>query len=149
MLKLLHSDFFHVGAFAMSLSLEAQALLQELVRRIEAGGIRAGHPNTYPGYKQVHDALGLEMRGETVGQSLKHQGLSDLAHWSHDNHHPAISHTAARLRRDAKGIDLLDSGCQVPRPLGKAIASRDALPVGCLCHQPSPTSAKQYSLSDY
>lgn len=31
------------------------------------------------------------MHGETVGQSLKHQGLAELAEWTHDDGHPAIT----------------------------------------------------------
>jgi hypothetical protein len=31
------------------------------------------------------------MHGETVGQSLKHQGLEELAEWTRNNQHPAIT----------------------------------------------------------
>lgn len=69
----------------------AKRLLAELVRRINSGQIVAGRPETYPGYGQIHAALDLEMQGETVGQSLKRQGLATLAEWSHSERHPAIT----------------------------------------------------------
>jgi hypothetical protein len=74
----------------MPLTEQAADLLRELVRRIENGGIVAGRQNTYPSYGQIHEALGLQMQGQTVGQSLKHQGLAALAEWTHDEPHPAI-----------------------------------------------------------
>lgn len=73
------------------LTSNAARLLQDLVQRIDQGRIVAGRPETYPRYGEVHDALGLEMQGETVGQSLKRQGLADLAEWTHAHSHPAIT----------------------------------------------------------
>jgi hypothetical protein len=42
-------------------------------------------------YKQVHERLGLQLLGPTYGESLKHQGLSNLADWTESNRHPAIA----------------------------------------------------------
>jgi hypothetical protein len=75
----------------MPLSNQAVELLRALVQRINTGTIRPGEPDTYPRYGQIHDALDLQMHGETVGQSLKHQGLAELAHWTHDNAYPAVT----------------------------------------------------------
>jgi hypothetical protein len=75
----------------MPLSLPAHNLLRELANRIDQGNIVAGQPQTYPRYGQLHDALHLEMQGETYGQSLKRQGLEELAIWVHEHHYPAIT----------------------------------------------------------
>jgi hypothetical protein len=73
------------------LSPVAMALLQELVVRLEGGSIRVGRPETYPRYGEVHRALRLEMQGETVGQSLRRQGLEELALWTRDGGYPAVT----------------------------------------------------------
>lgn len=78
--------------------------MTEAVRVLDAGASRvldylitrlprvvAGRPETYPTYKQVHDALGLEMMGSTYGESLKVQGLESLANWSVAHGLPAVT----------------------------------------------------------
>lgn len=51
----------------------------------------ASRPETFIGYKDIHDALGLPLRAETYGDSLSRQGLADLAEWTLGEHHPAIT----------------------------------------------------------
>lgn len=75
----------------MPLSPAAHNLLRELANRIEHGDVIAGQPQTYPRYRQLHDALRLEKQGETYGQSLKRQGLEELALWVHEQDYPAIT----------------------------------------------------------
>lgn len=50
-----------------------------------------GRPETYIGYKDVHDRLGLPYHGGTYGDSLKRQGLMSLAEWTVANNLPAIT----------------------------------------------------------
>lgn len=50
-----------------------------------------GNPATFITYKEVHTRLGLELRGATYGQSLKHQGLTSLADWTASENKPAIT----------------------------------------------------------
>lgn len=50
-----------------------------------------GNPATYISYKDVHTRLRLNQRGQTFGQSLKHQGLSSLANWTASENKPAIT----------------------------------------------------------
>ncbi len=73
------------------LSAEARQILGVLVEHIRTGGIRADDPRTYLGYKEVHEVLGLPLRGLTFGVSLARQGLEELAYWTRDNDLPAIS----------------------------------------------------------
>lgn len=49
------------------------------------------NPSTFITYKEVHNQLGLQLRGSTYGQSLKHQGLVSLADWTHSEKKPAIT----------------------------------------------------------
>ena len=64
-------------------------LLTYLVEKL--GTIIAGNPATYVTYKQVHDEMGLALNGPTYGESLKHQGLSNLADWTAANNMPGIT----------------------------------------------------------
>jgi hypothetical protein len=50
-----------------------------------------GKPETYLGYKYVHEALGLTYLGPTWGESLKKQGLAALADWTYENDLPGIT----------------------------------------------------------
>jgi len=68
---------------------EGQQLLAVLVKHLEK--VVAGKPETYIGYKEVHDILNLSLRGPTWGESLKHQGLSSLADWTAAEGKPAIT----------------------------------------------------------
>jgi hypothetical protein len=64
-------------------------LLALLVEKLEA--VVPGHPETYFSYKDVHEELGLLLRGPTYGESLKHQGLTSLANWTVAKKMPAIT----------------------------------------------------------
>jgi 5-methylcytosine-specific restriction protein A len=50
-----------------------------------------GRPQSYLGYKEVHDLLQLRLIGKTYGESLKRQGLEDLAIWTMKEALPAIT----------------------------------------------------------
>ena len=65
------------------------ALLTYLVGKL--GKTIAGNPATYVTYKQVHDEMGLILNGPTYGESLKHQGLSNLADWTAAENKAAIT----------------------------------------------------------
>lgn len=66
-----------------------QRLLRFLVSRLPK--VKPNDQRTYVGYKEVHDALGLPQEGATFGDSLKHQGLTSLAYWTHQTGKPAIT----------------------------------------------------------
>lgn len=66
-----------------------RALLALLVDRLNQ--VVPGEPQTYIGYKEAHDALGLELLGPTYGESLKHQGLVSLADWTVAEGKPGIT----------------------------------------------------------
>lgn len=70
---------------------DAERLLTFLVGCIKAGNVVVGQPETYLPYSLVHDALNLEMHGNTVGQSLEYQGMRELAEWLHETGGPAIT----------------------------------------------------------
>jgi predicted HNH restriction endonuclease len=53
--------------------------------------VRPGVPQTYLGYKEAHDRLGLALKGTTYGESLQRQGLNNLAEWSSSEGLPAIT----------------------------------------------------------
>ncbi len=72
-----------------TLDLQGQFLLSVLVKHLEK--VEPGKPETYIGYKEIHDILKLPQRGPTWGESLKHQGLSSLADWTAAEHKPAIT----------------------------------------------------------
>jgi hypothetical protein len=73
----------------MRLSPNGKQLLVSLVRHLQKA--RPGRPETYVTYKQIHDELRLEFLGDTYGDSLKHQGLADLAEWTKYSGYPAIT----------------------------------------------------------
>jgi hypothetical protein len=68
---------------------QGQSLLDLLVSRLRE--VVPGRPETYIAYKDIHDALNLELLGPTYGESLKHQGLNSLADWTKSEGKPAIS----------------------------------------------------------
>jgi hypothetical protein len=80
-----------LGDVEGNLTPDAERLLRQLVQMLESGTVIPGEPQTYPLYSQVHDALGLELRGPTYGVSLKHQGLEDLAKWILGRGFPALT----------------------------------------------------------
>lgn len=73
-----------------TLSPAARNLLGLLVAELPR--IHPRRPQHFPTYKQVHIRLGLQLqRGAHYGESLKHQGLSDLAEWTKAEGKPAIT----------------------------------------------------------
>ncbi|MCP1462544.1 HNH endonuclease [Pseudomonas sp. S3E17] len=68
---------------------QAQRLLALLVNRLP--NARAANPQTFLGYKDVHDKLGLPKLREKWGDSLKDQGLVSLAQWTYETGKPAIT----------------------------------------------------------
>jgi hypothetical protein len=72
-----------------NLDSQGQSLLDLLVSRLR--DVVPGRPETYIGYKDIHDALNLPFHGPTYGESLKHQGLNSLADWTASESKPAIS----------------------------------------------------------
>jgi hypothetical protein len=64
-------------------------LLALLVRQLPSA--IPNNPGTFISYKQVHDRLGLELSGITYGESLKIQGLSNLAEWTAAGGYPGIT----------------------------------------------------------
>jgi EVE domain/HNH endonuclease len=71
------------------LTLNAKNLLLLLVEKLEL--IEAGDPYTYFAYKEIHDELNMRLTGKTYGQSLRNQGLGELADWLYENNLPAIT----------------------------------------------------------
>jgi hypothetical protein len=69
----------------------AGLLLDLIVRCIRDGRFIPGRPDSYLGYKECHDRLGLSQRGGTWGRSLQQQGLNSLADWVLDKQVPAIT----------------------------------------------------------
>lgn len=59
---------------------QGRRLLALLVKQLSSA--TAGRPNTYITYSQVHEKLGLTFLGPTYGESLKRQGLTNLADWT-------------------------------------------------------------------
>ncbi len=72
-----------------ALDAEGQRLLALLVAKLPSA--RPANPQTFIGYKQAHDLLGLPQVREKFGESLKAQGLLSLAEWTHDTGKPAIT----------------------------------------------------------
>jgi hypothetical protein len=67
------------------------AVLRVLLEHIATGKVIASRPETFIGYKDIHDALDLPLRAATYGDSLSRQGLADLAEWTLHEEHPAIT----------------------------------------------------------
>jgi 5-methylcytosine-specific restriction protein A len=66
-------------------------LLKYLVNKLKSGEVRPGEEDTYISYSKAHKDLKLNQLGNTVGRSLEHQGLRDLAEWAIENGYPAIT----------------------------------------------------------
>jgi hypothetical protein len=77
------------GKIMVQLDYNGIALLTYLVGKLD--NVIAGKLSTYVGYKQTHDEMGLALEGSTYGESLKHQGLSNLADWTESTKKPAIT----------------------------------------------------------
>lgn len=73
----------------LQLDAAGEALLRLLIQHFPKVG--PGKPDTYLGYKEIHTFLGLPQTRETWGESLKAQGLSNLADWTEEQGLPAIT----------------------------------------------------------
>lgn len=76
---------------AEELGVGARRLLNLIVQGIRRGRFVSGKPDTYLGYKEVHDMLGLQREGGTWGRSLQRQGLNALAEWTRNRRLPALT----------------------------------------------------------
>lgn len=85
----------------MEIDLLGKNLLALLVAHLDK--VVPGQPQTYIGYKQCHDALGLSQLRERWGESLKGQGLSSLANWTESNGFPGITGIIVSLRTNRPG----------------------------------------------
>lgn len=76
---------------AKPLSPQAKALLAHLVSILPSS--IPGHPETFTGYRKVHKAMDLEMVSIDWAESLKIQGLVELAYWlkEHPKRLPALT----------------------------------------------------------
>jgi hypothetical protein len=71
---------------------KGQAILDIIVREIKNSRFDVKRPETFLGYKQVHDELNLQLpRGMTYGEHLQEEGLEDLALWTIDEGHPGVT----------------------------------------------------------
>jgi hypothetical protein len=70
---------------------EAKAILQSLVDQIRKGRFRPHNEETFMGYGEMHKELGLERKGPHWGNSLRMQGLGNLAEWLHQKGLPAVT----------------------------------------------------------
>ncbi|WP_318465375.1 HNH endonuclease [Photobacterium leiognathi] len=73
------------------LSEQAQNILDYLVAKIDSGKIRAGKPETYLAYSQVHKDLQFPYIANTYGKSLDKNGMGELAEWTKVNGIPAVT----------------------------------------------------------
>jgi len=64
-------------------------LLRLLVARLP--NAKPQEPRTFVSYKEIHDVLGLHQEGPTFGESLKQQGLNNLAEWSAKTNKPGVT----------------------------------------------------------
>lgn len=74
-----------------TLSERGQRILNFLVGEIRRGRFRLHERETFCGYKEIHDKLGLRRIGFNWGASLSKQGLGDLAKWASEARLPAIT----------------------------------------------------------
>lgn len=73
----------------MKLDNQGKGLLTLLAEKIHT--VTPGNPATYIGYKDCHELLGLQRVREKWGESLKVQGLTNLADWTKEEDKPAIT----------------------------------------------------------
>jgi len=88
------------------LDLQGQKLLALLVGKLK--NVVPERPETYIGYKDIHDELNLEQLGPTFGESLKHQGLNSLAEWTATEGKPAITGIIIDWGPSCRGTDIFD-----------------------------------------
>ena len=69
----------------------AKRIFEYIQRKISTGKIKHDRQNTYLTYGEIHSALDLDMSGDTIGTSLSHQGLSELARFLFENEFPPIT----------------------------------------------------------
>jgi hypothetical protein len=74
-----------------NLSYTGKSILRVLVDHIAIHEVIPERPETFISYKEIHDILGLSLRGDTYGDSLKIQGLSELANWTYYQKLPAVT----------------------------------------------------------
>jgi len=67
---------------------EAREVLRVLVAHLSQ--VIPDDMGTFPRYGKVHNELGLQQAGETIGQSLQIQGLESLGRWAMQEGLPAI-----------------------------------------------------------
>jgi hypothetical protein len=90
----------------MELSSSARLILELLVSEIRRGRFRPDDEGTFLGYKEVHDRLHLIRKGPNWGNSLRSQGLADLAELLRDEKLPAATGLIVgedKPRRPGKG----------------------------------------------
>ncbi len=73
----------------MELTEQGRRILEVLVEQLQV--VEPSDWRTYLGYKDAHDALGLEKTAMTWGRSLQNQGLNDLADWVQHHGLPGIT----------------------------------------------------------
>jgi hypothetical protein len=73
----------------MKLDSRGRRLLAHLVQELPQ--VVPNNPTTFITYKQVHDRLRLPLSGSTYGESLKAQGLANLADWTAANRYPGVT----------------------------------------------------------
>lgn len=71
------------------ISSQAKLLLIHLISLLPT--VTHDRPETFTGFRQVHLALGLEMESVDWAESLKIQGLVELASWLKTNELPALT----------------------------------------------------------
>ena len=85
----------------MELDEQGQALLRYLHGILSK--IVPTDPRTYVGYKDVHSALGLRRVRERWGESLKQQGLANLAEWTAEKGYPGITGIVIDISKQRPG----------------------------------------------
>nr|WP_321238759.1 HNH endonuclease [uncultured Tolumonas sp.] len=73
------------------LSDKAQKILDYLVERIDSGKVKAGKPETYFAYSEIHKDLQFPYIANTYGKSLDRNGMGELAEWTKLNGIPAVT----------------------------------------------------------
>jgi hypothetical protein len=86
---------------------QGKALLRLLITYLP--GIIPGRPQTYPTYLELHRALKLQkLPNDTYGDSLKHQGLANMADWTKEAGFPAISGAIVKEKEREPGHGFLE-----------------------------------------
>ena len=84
------------------LSANAQKLLELIVRRMKSKTFAIGKPETYLGYKECCEYLGITPSdgGVTWGQLLQQNGLNELNEWTKHYNFPRVSGLIVNQSRD-------------------------------------------------